>query len=47
MRPLRNLTEYPAPGHPTAQPQDVAEARTAAADMIDTASRLLDQMPAY
>ena len=47
MRPLRNHTQYPAPDHPTAQAEDVEEAIPAAADILDTAIRLFDQMPAY
>jgi len=47
MRPLRNHTQYPAPEHPTAQAEDIAEALPAAAGMIDAAARLLEQMPAY
>lgn len=47
MRPLRNHTQYPAPEHPTAQVDDVQEALPATAGMIDAATKLLDQMPAY
>jgi hypothetical protein len=47
MRPLRNHTEYPTPEHPTAQADDVTEAIPAAATMIETVTKLLDQMPAY
>jgi hypothetical protein len=47
MRPLRNHTQYPAPEHPTAQVDDVQEALPATAGMIDTAAKLLAQMPAY
>jgi hypothetical protein len=47
MRPLRNRTQYPAPEHPTAQGEDVAEAIPAAQAIIDAAAKLLDQMPTY
>jgi hypothetical protein len=47
MRPLRNHTQYPAPEHPTARTEDVEEALPAATGMVDAATRLLNQMPAY
>jgi len=47
MRPLRNHTQYPAPEHPVAQPEDVVEALPATTTMIDAAARILDQMPTY
>lgn len=46
-RPLRNHTEYPSPEHSTATAEDVREALPAATTMIDTASKVVDQMPAY
>ncbi|MDQ1295706.1 MAG: hypothetical protein QG608_3593, partial [Actinomycetota bacterium] len=47
MRPLRNHTQYPAPEHPVAQPDDVMEAIPAATRMVDAAARIIEQMPAY
>ncbi len=47
MRPLRNHTQYPAPEHPVARAEDVEEAIPAATAMIDTAAKVLEQMPAY
>ena len=47
MRPLRNHTEYPAPEHATAQPDDVREAIPAATAMVKAAAKILDQMPPY
>jgi hypothetical protein len=47
MRPLRNHTEYPSPDHPVAQADDVTEAIPATAVMIDTATKVIAQMPTY
>jgi hypothetical protein len=47
MRPLRNHTEYPSPEYPVAQSVDVAEAIPAASEMIETAFKVIGQMPTY
>ncbi|NKY11102.1 HEPN domain-containing protein [Cellulomonas hominis] len=45
MRQTRNATQYPDFEHPTATPADVAEARTAAASIVDLADRWLAALP--
>lgn len=47
MRPLRNDSEYPSVDKPVAAAADAHAGRTAASAMVDAATRLLDELPAY
>ncbi|MHA6694021.1 HEPN domain-containing protein [Homoserinimonas sp. A520] len=47
MRRLRNATEYPDLDKPIANLADVEEAIPAAQKIVETARRVLDQMPVY
>ncbi len=47
MRPLRNDSEYPSVEKPTARADDAEAGRRAAAAMVETAARLLDELPPY
>ncbi len=47
MRRLRNTTEYPDADTPIAEAADVIEAIKAAERVVDTAERMLSNMPVY
>lgn len=47
MRPLRNDSEYPSIDKPVAVAADAHAGRTAANEMVKTATRLLDELPPY
>jgi hypothetical protein len=47
MRTLRNSSQYLRPDRPIATREDALHAHVLAADLIELATRLLDQMPVY